>query len=135
MKEYKSPLIYMWQYLNRSVFEFIRSSRKVITLPVPTTPGETVNLYLSAPETIVKFEGDIQVDFTLNVVSVKNRLGDKLYLTFSSTSSGYQITASGDLNFNNCGPDSPPSDHGVDEGTTAIPFLYDGTAFYGMDYC
>lgn len=133
--EFKSPLVYMWQYLNRTVFSFIRDSRKYIVLPVPTVSGETVKLYLSAPETIVKLEGDIQVDFNLEVISVNNSLGDKLYLTFSSTSSAYEITAVGDINFNDCGPDSPPSQHSVDDGTTVIPLMYNGTAFYGMDYC
>lgn len=135
MKEFRSPLIYMWQYLNRSVFDFIRGSRKYITLPVPSVNGDTVKVYLSAPETILKFEGDIQVNFNIEVASVNNKLGDKLFITFSSTSSGSQITAVGDLYFNDCGPDSPPSQHGVAKGTTVIPLMYDGTAFYGMDYC
>ena len=135
MNEFRSPLIYMWQYLNRSVFDFIRGSRKYIVLPVPTVSGETVKVYLSAPETILKFDGDIQVDFNIEVISVNNKLGDKLYMTFSSTSSSYQITALGDFYFNDCGPDSPPSEHGVADGTTVIPLMYDGTAFYGMDYC
>ena len=135
LPEFKSPLNYMWQNMSQKVYDFIRGSRKYIVLPVPTISGQTVKIYISAPETILKFEGDIQVDFNIEVISVNNKLGDKLYMTFSSTSSSYQITALGNFNFNECGPDSPPSNHGVGNGTTVIPFMYDGTAFYGMDYC
>ena len=135
MKEFRSPLIYMWQYLNRSVFEFIRSSRKYITLPVPANVGDTVTLYLSAPETIVKFDGDLTQDFNLNTIAVNAKLGDKMYLILSSTTGGFEITSTGSLAFNSCGPDSPPSTHEVDEGTTIIPFVFDGTSFYGLDYC
>ena len=133
--EFKSPLIYMWQYLNRSVFDFIRGSRKYIVIPAPTVVGETVKVYLSAPETVLKFEGDMLVDFNLEVIPVNAKLGDKLYMTFSATVGGAIITPVGQLGFNECGPSVLSTNLTVSQGTTVIPFLYVGTSFYGMDYC
>ena len=136
MAEYKSPLVYMWQYLNRSVFEFIRGSRRYVTLPTPANSGDTIDLYLSAPETIVKFSGPIVNDFNLNVVAIKAKLGDKLYIIMNSNGGIYTVTSVGDLNFNDCGPDSPPSEYDVDSvNNVVIPFLFDGTNFVGLDYC
>lgn len=137
LPEFKAtPLIYMWQYLNRTVFDFIRQSRKYITLPTPVNPGDTINLYLSAPETIVNFSGPITNDFNLNVIPVKVKLGDKLYLIMNSDGSSYTVTSTGNLLFNDCGPDSPPSEYDVNStDNVVIPFLFDGTNFVGLDYC
>ena len=136
MSEYKSPLVYMWQYLNRSVFEFIRGSRKYVTLPVPVNSGDTITLYLSAPETIVKFAGPIANDFNLNTVAVNSKLGDKLYLIMNSDGGSYTVTSTGSLLFNDCGPSSPPSTYDVNStDNVVIPFLFDGTNFRGLDYC
>lgn len=136
MAEYKSPLVYMWQYLNRTVFDFIRQSRKYITLPIPVNSGDTITLYLSAPETIVKFAGPIANDFNLDVKAVNAKLGDKLYLIMNSDGGSYDITSTGALNFNSCGPDSPPSIYNVDStDNVVVPFLFDGTNFVGLDYC
>jgi hypothetical protein len=135
MKEFRSPLNYMWQNMSQRVFDFIRGSRKHVTLPVPASLGDTVTLYVSAPETIVKFDGDLTQAFNLNTVPVNAKLGDKMYLIFSSATDGYEITSTGSLDFNSCGPGSLPSAHNVEVGTTIIPFLFDGTKFYGLDYC
>ena len=135
MKEYRSPLIFMWQNMSQRVYAFIRNSRKAVTLSNPVSNGDTVDLFLSAPETIVQFSSDITVDFNLNVTPVKCVLGDKLYLILSSTTSAYTITSTGHLMFNGCGPHTPPSDHNIDAGITIIPFLFNGTDFVGLDYC
>lgn len=135
MKEFKSPIIYMWQIMSQKIYDFIRNARKIITIQAPTIPGQTINLYLSAPETIVKFEGSIDVDFDLNTVPVGSKLGDKLYLIMSSTTGNADVTSVGALDFNDCGPDNPPSNHDVDNGTTIIPLVFDGEKFYGLDYC
>ena len=136
MKEFKSPIVFMWQYLNRSVFDFIRGSRKYVTLPVPTTAGETIKLYTSAPETIVKFADVIDADFNLEVIPVNNKLGDKLYLIMNSTGPAFTVTSTGNLLFNDCGPSSPPSTYtGLNQNKVIIPFVFDGENFYGLDYC
>lgn len=136
MKEFRSPLVYMWQYLNRTVFDFIRQSRKYITLPVSVNSGDTITLYLSAPETIVKFAGPIANDFNLDVKAVNAKLGDKLYLIMNSDGGSYTVTSTGSLLFNGCGPDSPPSTYGVNStDNVVIPFLFDGDNFTGLDYC
>lgn len=136
MAEYKSPLSHMWQYLNRTVFDFIRSSRKYVTLPTPVNSGDTVTLYLSAPETIVQFDGAIPVDFNLDVKPVGAKLGDKMYLIMHNDGSDRVATSTGSLRFNDCGPDSPPSEYTIESTeNVVIPFLFDGTNFVGLDYC
>lgn len=136
MKEFKSPLVYMWQYLNRTVFDFIRGSRKYVTLPLPTAVNQTIKLYTSAPETIVTFEGAIDYDFNLETIPVNNKIGDKLYLIMYSTGSGLTITSTGKLVFNGCGPDSLPSEYtGLNQNKVIIPLVFDGENFYGLDYC
>ena len=125
----------MWQMMSQKVYDFIRNSRKYVTIISPTNAGVTVDLYLSAPETIVKFEGSIDVDFDLNTVPVGSKIGDKLYLIMSSNTGNAIITSVGQLEFNDCGPDNPPSEHDVDNGTTIIPLVFDGEKFYGLDYC
>jgi hypothetical protein len=109
-------------------------SRKIILLPIPTS-GETVSIDLSSPETIIKFDGDLAQAFNLDAVTDNSKLGDKLFLIVSSTIGNFDITSTGNLNFNACGPDSPPSTHEVEVGTTIIPFMFDGNRFYGLDYC
>ena len=136
MKEFRSPLNYMWQNMSQRVFDFIRGSRKFGTLPLPVNPGDTINLYLSAPETIVNFAGPIVNDFNLNVVPVGSKLGDKLYIIMNSDGGTYTVTSTGNLVFNACGPDSPPSEYDVeDTQNVVIPFMFDGTDFIGLDYC
>ena len=136
MKEFRSPLNYMWQNMSQRVFDFIRGSRKFGTLPLPVNSGDTIDLYLSAPETIVKFAGPIVNDFNLNVIPVGAKLGDKLYIIMNSDGGTYTITSTGNLMFNNCGPDNPPSEYDVeDTQNVVIPFLFDGTDFVGLDYC
>jgi hypothetical protein len=136
MKEFRSPLNYMWQNMSQRVFDFIRGSRKFGTLPLPVNPGDTINLYLSAPETIVNFAGPIVNDFNLNVIPVGAKLGDKLYLIMNSDGGTYTVTSTGNLVFNACGPDSPPSEYDVeDTQNVVIPFMFDGTDFIGLDYC
>lgn len=136
MKEFASPLIHMWQNLSKKVYDFIRDSRKYITLPLPVNAGDTITLYTGAPETIVEFAGAISVDFNLNVKAVGNKIGDKLYLIMYSTGSGLTITSTGNLIFNACGPDSPPSTYtGLNQSKVIIPLVFDGTNFYGLDYC
>lgn len=136
MKEFRSPLNYMWQNMSQRVFDFIRGSRKFGTLPLPVNSGDTIDLYLSAPETIVKFAGPIVNDFNLNVIPVGSKLGDKLYIIMNSDGGTYTITSTGNLVFNDCGPESPPSDYDVEyTQNVVIPFLFDGTDFVGLDYC
>lgn len=127
----------MWQYLNRSVFDFLRSSKKYVTLDPPVSTGDTITLYTSAPETVVKFSGPIPVDFNLKTIAVNNKLGDKLYLIMKSDgSSGLTITSTGDLVFNPCGPDGNPSEYtGLNGSIVIIPLVFDGENFYGLDYC
>lgn len=126
----------MWQNLSQKVYDFIRNSRKYITLPTPQSSGEIIKLYLSAPETIVKFSGPITNDFDLDVIPVGAKLGDKLYIIANSDGSTYTITSTGNLLFNTCGPDSPPSEYDVNStDNVVIPFLFDGTNFVGLDYC
>lgn len=136
MEEFKSPLTFMWQNMSQRVFDFIRGSRKYVTLPLPVNSGDTVTLYLGAPETIVKFAGPIANDFNLNVKPVGARLGDKLYLIMNTDGSSYNVTSTGALRFNDCGPDSPPYVYTVESSdNVVIPFLFDGTNFVGLDYC
>lgn len=136
MKEFRSPFIYMWQNMSQRVYDFIRGTRKFVTLPLPVNSGDTITLYLSAPETIVKFAGPIANDFYLIVNPIGSKLGDKLYIIMNSDGGNYTITSTGNLNFNNCGPDSPPSDFDVDStDNVVVPFLFDGTNFVGLDYC
>ena len=126
----------MWQNMSQRVYDFIRNSRKVVTLQVPLNPGDTIDLYLSAPETIVQFAGPITLDFDLNVIPVGCKLGDKLYLIMYSDGGLYNVTSTGKLNFNDCGPSSPPSIYNVSNvNNVVIPFLFDGTNFIGLDYC
>lgn len=136
MKEFRSPIIYMWQCMSKKVYDFIRDSRKHVTLPIPQNPGDTIKLYLSAPETIVKFSGPITNDFDLNVIPVGAMLGDKLYIIMNSGGGTFTITSTGNLRFNECGPESPPSEYDVNStDNVVIPFLFDGTNFVGLDYC
>lgn len=136
MQEYKSPLVYMWQNMSQKVFDFIRGSRRYVSLPTPQNSGDTIKLYLSAPETIVNFKDQITNDFNLKVIPVGSKLGDKLYIIANSDGSSYTITSTGALRFNTCGPDSPPSEYSVDSTeNVVIPFLFDGTNFVGLDYC
>ena len=126
----------MWQNMSQRVFDFIRGSRRYVTLPTPVNSGDTINLYLSAPETIVKFSGPIANDFNLFVDPVGAQLGDKMYLIMNNDGSNYTITSTGSLKFNECGPDSPPSEYTVEStDNVVIPFLFDGTNFVGLDYC
>ena len=126
----------MWQNMSQRVYDFIRNSRKVVTLQVPLNPGDTSDLYLSAPETVVQFAGPITLDFNLNVVPVGSKIGDKLYLIMYSDGGSFDITSTGNLNFNACGPDSPPSNYNINNvNNVVIPFLFDGTNFTGLDYC
>ena len=118
-----------------TVEDFARSLRTIVTIAAPTAPGQTINLTLSAPETVVKFVGSIDEDFDLNTIIAGSKIGDKLYLIMSSTTGNSNITSVGDLDFNDCGPDNPPSNHDVDTGTTIIPLVFDGDKFYGLDYC
>jgi hypothetical protein len=119
-----------------TVEDFVRSLRTIITIDAPTVIGETVDLTLSAPETVVKFVGDITQDFNLNTIPVGSKIGDKLYLIITGASTGNPvITSTGALDFNGCGPDTSPSNHDVDAGTTIIPLVFDGEKFYGLDYC
>jgi hypothetical protein len=136
MKEFRSPLNYMWQNMSQRVFDFIRGSRKFGTLPTPVNSGDTINLYLSAPETIIKFSGPIANDFNLFVDPVGAKLGDKLYLIMNNDGSNYTVTSTGSLRFNDCGPDSPPSEYEIESTeNVVIPFMFDGTDFVGLDYC
>ena len=136
MREYKSPLIFMWQNMSQRVYDFIRNSRKAVTLSNPVSTGDTVDLYLSAPETIVKFATAITVDFNLNVIPVKCTLGDKLYLIMYSDGSTWDVTSTGNLRFNDCGPDNPPYYYPVsDTDNVIIPFIFDGVNFVVLDYC
>lgn len=136
MKEFRSPFIYMWQNMSQRVFDFIRNSRKYVTLPLPVNSGDTITLYLSAPETIVKFAGPIANDFNLNVDPIGSKLGDKLYIIMNSDGSNYIITSTGSLLFNDCGPTNTPYEYTLtDVNTVVIPFLFDGTNFVGLDYC
>jgi hypothetical protein len=126
----------MWQNMSQKVFDFIRGSRRYVTLPTPVNSGDTINLYLSAPETIVKFSGPILNDFNLFVDPVGAKLGDKMYLIMNNDGSNYDVTSTGSLRFNDCGPDSPPSIYTVEStDNVVIPFLFDGTNFVGLDYC
>jgi len=126
----------MWQNMSQRVYDFIRNSRKVVTLQVPLNPGDAIDLYLSAPETIVQFAGPITLDFDLNVIPVGSKIGDKLYLIMYSDGGSWDITSTGKLNFNECGPDNPPSNYNVNNvNNVVIPFLFDGTNFTGLDYC
>ena len=136
MKEYRSPLIFMWQNMSQRVFDFIRGTRRFGTLPLPVNSGDTIDLYLSAPETIVNFAGPIANDFNLNVVPVGSKLGDKLYIIMNSDGGTYNITSTGSLIFNTCGPDLLPSVYIFDDTQNVIiPFLFDGIDFVGLDYC
>lgn len=136
MKEFRSPLNYMWQNMSQRVFDFIRGSRKFGTLPLPVNSGDTIDLYLSAPETIVKFAGPIVNDFNLNVIPVGAKLGDKLFIIMNSDGVNRTVTSTGNLIFNTCGPDNPPSEYTVeDTQNVVIPFMFDGTDFVGLDYC
>lgn len=136
MKEFRSPLNYMWQNMSQRVFDFIRGSRKYVTLPAPVNSGETINLYVSAPETIVKFDGDITQNFNLNTVVPNAKLGDKLYIIMKSDGPLRVITSIGNLSFNSCGSFSPINTYDLSNTTnTIIPLLFDGTNFVGLDYC
>lgn len=122
---------YVWNYMGRTVNEFFRSSRNNITLTPPSQVDQTISLIVSGAETVVDFSGLIQYSFNLDVVPRGSQKGDKLYLIMDGNA---LITSIGALNFNNCGPDSPPSEHELD-GKTIIPLVYDGEIFYGLDYC
>jgi hypothetical protein len=136
MKEFRSPLNYMWQNMSQRVFDFIRGSRKFGTLPTPVNSGDTINLYLSAPETIVNFAGPITNSFNLNVIPVGAKLGDKLFIIMKGDGVNHTVTSTGSLIFNNCGPDLLPSQYMLnDTQNVVIPFLFDGTDFVGLDYC
>mgnify|MGYP003344449672 CR=1 FL=1 len=69
------------------------------------------------------------------MIQINLKIGDKLYMIMSATVPNKAIISTGNLVFNNCGPESPPSSHGIDIGTTIIPFIWDGENFYGLDYC
>jgi len=139
MIEYKEKSYsFLWQFLNRNI-NFLKArlgiSRKVLVLPAPALSG-TVTTTVSGPETIITFSGVLPAAFTLDVQAVNCNVGDKLYVIVTNTLVGdIVVTESGNIVWNACGATSSPTPLDASTGTTIVPLMFDGTNFYGLEYC
>lgn len=136
MKEYKAPSPrFLWQFLNKNIGVLkarLGLSKKVVTLPVPAL-NETVTVNITTSETVITFSSNIKDDFTLELQAPKSNIGDKVYVMLTGAAS-VTITASGNLVWNPCGDNGDPLS--ISNGQTLVVHcLFNGTNFYGTEYC
>jgi len=129
------PTSFTWQHIGRKIADFVRSSRKYLTFPVPVSSGQVYNLSVGDAETIVNFNGDIAQPITFNIdAGPALIIGDKVLFFVKASGSSRVVTFSDNV-FTNVS--SNPGGHtftAVTTDTKIVTLIFDGTNFHGIDY-
>ncbi len=104
--------------------------RDIQSFAVPTLDS-TIELVISARETIVTFEGALTDNFTINSTVTGSIAGDRVYI-FVAASGPVTIAFTGDLVSVSCGNQES---YEVGGDLVCLEMVYSGTTFVGIDNC
>jgi hypothetical protein len=109
-------------------------SREILTLPIPGN-GDTVNVTTSASDTIIRFNGILTDDFTLNVTAGPDTTpGDRIDIFLNDGGAGITVDFLGNLNNVTCGDSD--NNYSIDNTQmVCLEMIYDGENFTGIDNC